>query len=392
MKGALSSPVSAALQDGFGCAVTNRFQQLLDDESDPLDILRQAEEERARRKRKEESKKPGPAGSAASRQQPPSQKNKETQKDRRLPSTPAAPPPGQKQAPKRPEWDGQNENWGTEIKVERAERRTAFREFRPNEMEGPVEFAVEKPFDRWDRERTMRGRGGVRGGGMRGRGRGGGFVKTWDGGVDQRGKREFERHSGSDRTGIRAEDKKGGSGAHNWGTVKDDLSDMEQTTPMEETTETDEHHEAIEGEPETRVIDETVEVAAQEMTLDEWKSLQAQVRPKLEFNIRKPDSSVPSKAVVIHKSKYKDDDVKEDDDDDEHHYFRKPANDITSQLDINFGSLSRPGRGNRGGARGGGRGRIKKPEGFIPEVVHIEVHSPSLAPNPDDPEDFPALA
>lgn len=42
--------------------------------------------------------------------------------------------------------------------------------------------------------------------------------------------------------------------------------------------------------------------------------------------------------------------------DDEHH-FRKPANDITSQLEINFGDLGRPGRG-RGGPRGGrGRGR-----------------------------------
>lgn len=42
---------------------------------------------------------------------------------------------------------------------------------------------------------------------------------------------------------------------------------------------------------------------------------------------------------------------------DEHH-FRKPANDITSQLEINFGDLGRPGRG-RGGPRGGrgGRGR-----------------------------------
>lgn len=34
------------------------------------------------------------------------------------------------------------------------------------------------------------------------------------------------------------------------------------------------------------------------------------------------------------------------------HHFRKPANDITSQLEINFGDLGRPGRG-RGGARGG---------------------------------------
>lgn len=49
------------------------------------------------------------------------------------------------------------------------------------------------------------------------------------------------------------------------------------------------------------------EVAAQEMTLDEWKNLQQQSRPKPEFNIRKPESTVPSKAVVIHKSKYRDD-------------------------------------------------------------------------------------
>lgn len=40
------------------------------------------------------------------------------------------------------------------------------------------------------------------------------------------------------------------------------------------------------------------------------------------------------------------------------HHFRKPANDITSQLEINFGDLGRPGR-SRGGPRGGrgGRGR-----------------------------------
>jgi hypothetical protein len=56
--------------------------------------------------------------------------------------------------------------------------------------------------------------------------------------------------------------------------------------------------------PELEVEEET---QVQEMTLDEWKNLQEQTRPKPEFNIRKPESSVPSKAVVIHKSKYRDD-------------------------------------------------------------------------------------
>ena len=46
--------------------------------------------------------------------------------------------------------------------------------------------------------------------------------------------------------------------------------------------------------PELEVEEET---QVQEMTLDEWKNLQEQTRPKPEFNIRKPESTVPSKAV-----------------------------------------------------------------------------------------------
>ena len=40
------------------------------------------------------------------------------------------------------------------------------------------------------------------------------------------------------------------------------------------------------------------------MSLDEWKTMQEQSRPKTEFNIRKADTKLPSKAVVIHKSKH----------------------------------------------------------------------------------------
>uniref|UniRef100_A0A663MUN1 Hyaluronan/mRNA-binding protein domain-containing protein n=1 Tax=Athene cunicularia TaxID=194338 RepID=A0A663MUN1_ATHCN len=127
---------------------------------------------------------------------------------------------------------------------------------------------------------------------------------------------------------------------------------------------------------------EPVEEVVQEMTLDEWKNLQQQNRPKPEFNIRKPESTVPSKAVVIHKSKYSDDLQKDFEDDS--HVFRRPVNDITSQLDINFGSLSRPGRGSRGSRCGCGR-RVANAEPQPAVVVQL------VAPNPDDPEDFPAL-
>lgn len=55
--------------------------------------------------------------------------------------------------------------------------------------------------------------------------------------------------------------------------------------------------------------------------------------------------------------------LKEDFEDDSH-FSRKAANDITSQLDINFGNLPRPGRGARG-ARGS-RGRVRRVDNSWP--------------------------
>lgn len=45
---------------------------------------------------------------------------------------------------------------------------------------------------------------------------------------------------------------------------------------------------------------------AMEMTLDEWKAMQEISRPKTEFNIRKAENTIPSKAKVIHQSKYQE--------------------------------------------------------------------------------------
>uniref|UniRef100_A0A8C8AQ20 Hyaluronan binding protein 4 n=1 Tax=Otus sunia TaxID=257818 RepID=A0A8C8AQ20_9STRI len=356
MKGAVGSRVAAVMQERFGCAVANRFYQLLDDESDPFDILREAERRQQQRKKLRSRRRGAGAGSpgAAAR--------------RGLPLAPRLPRlwqpwRGQKQAPKLGEQQGFN-NRGAEVKQDKTEWRPSFREYRSHETEGQVEFTVERnllfrPIERLDRERPIRGCGGGRGR-VRGRGRGSGINRSFDG-FDQRGKREFERRSGNDKTG------------------------MEQTAPMEETAETAEQPGASGGEHLNKVAEgEPMEEVVQEMTLDEWKNLQQQNRPKPEFNIRKPESTVPSKAVVIHKSKYSDDLQKDFEDDS--HVFRRPVNDITSQLDINFGSLPRPGRGSRG-ARGG-RGRRVEEAGPRPEVaVMVQL----VAPNPDDPEDFPAL-
>uniref|UniRef100_G3RXN1 Hyaluronan binding protein 4 n=1 Tax=Gorilla gorilla gorilla TaxID=9595 RepID=G3RXN1_GORGO len=308
MKGALGSPVAAAgaaMQESFGCVVANRFHQLLDDESDPFDILREAERRRQQqlqRKRRDEAAAAAGAGprggrspAGASGHRAGAGGRRESQKERKsLPAPVTQRPdspggglqaPGQKRTPRRGEQQGWNDSRGPEGMLERAERRS-YREYRPYETERQVDFTAEK-------------------------------------------------------------------------------------FPDEKVPE-------LEVEEETQV---------QEMTLDEWKNLQEQTRPKPEFNIRKPESTVPSKAVVIHKSKYRDDMVKDDYEDDSH-VFRKPANDITSQLEINFGNLPRPGRGARGGTRGG-RGRIRRAENYGPRA---EVVMQDVAPNPDDPEDFPALS
>uniref|UniRef100_A0A8C5EES1 Hyaluronan/mRNA-binding protein domain-containing protein n=1 Tax=Gouania willdenowi TaxID=441366 RepID=A0A8C5EES1_GOUWI len=125
--------------------------------------------------------------------------------------------------------------------------------------------------------------------------------------------------------------------------------------------------------------EELVVQVAMEMSLDEWKAMQENTRCKAEFNLRKAEDKIPTKAKVIHQSMCLED-LEEDG-----HFLRRSVNDITSLLDINFGSLGRPSRGRgRGGARGGQSGRMERPKSIIIETV-------GYAPNPDDPEDFPAL-
>lgn len=47
-----------------------------------------------------------------------------------------------------------------------------------------------------------------------------------------------------------------------------------------------------------------VDEGAVEISLDEWKILQKQSRPKQELQLRKLDSGVPVKAIVIHTSRH----------------------------------------------------------------------------------------
>ncbi|XP_036426565.1 SERPINE1 mRNA binding protein 1a isoform X2 [Colossoma macropomum] len=378
------------LQEGFGCVVTNRFDQLFDDEGDPFELIKQAET------KKKDAPAPGAAKSAA---QAAKQPKKESQKDRKAPlpekkEEPQAPvslkKEGMRRMGRRPEQQGQqgSQQQGGQgegrPQAERRPDRRPPRERRPDKPadEKPAEggeFSVEKSAG----DRPFRGRGGGRGG-RGGRGRG---VGRSDG-FDLRGKREFDRHSGSDRS-LKAEEKRGGSGSHNWGTVKDELSELDQSNVTDDAHEGEEHPPA-DSENKENEAEEVKEEGPKEMTLDEWKAQQDKERAKADFNIRKANEGADwKKGYLLHKSKAKDAPSDEASGD---HHFRKPANDITTQLEINFGDLGRPGRGRGGprggrGARGGGGGAARPPRERRPDKA-----GGVSAPDVDDPEAFPALA
>ncbi|KAL0966801.1 hypothetical protein UPYG_G00300300 [Umbra pygmaea] len=411
------------LQEGFGCVVTNRFDQLLDDESDPFEVLKAAENKK---------KEAAAAGITKSTAQAAKLPKKESQKDRKNPlldkkDETQVPVPlkkdGIRRVGRKPEQQvlpgsqrqgGQGE--GRPASDRRPDNRRPQRERRFDKpLEDKAEGGDRGEFttDKSPGDRPPRGRGGARGGrGGRGRGMGRGDC------FDSRGKRDFDRHSSGDKP-QKSEEKRSGSGSHNWGNNKDEISgDAEQTATPEETPEGGERPPA-DSENKENEVEEPREEGPKEMTLDEWKAMQDKERAKVEFNIRKPNEGADSKwnkGYVLHKSKSEDvsDDKPKDrpavidapeieadtthlfkgnpDESGLDHHFRKPANDITAQLEINFGDLGRRGRGGARGGRGGrGRGGGGSDRPARGGVRSEKVGGVSV-PNVDDPEAFPALA
>uniref|UniRef100_A0A672KH38 Plasminogen activator inhibitor 1 RNA-binding protein-like n=1 Tax=Sinocyclocheilus grahami TaxID=75366 RepID=A0A672KH38_SINGR len=281
---------------------------------------------------------------------------------------------GMRRVGRRPEQQGQasSQHQGGQGEARPGDRRPDRRPPRERRFDKPAdekpeggEFSADKPVG----DKPSRGRGGgrgARGGRGRGMGRGDGF--------DSRGKRDFDRHSGNDKSRQKGEEKRGGSGLHNWGNVKEEASELDQSAAPEPVPEGEDHAPA-DSENKENEVEEVKDEGPKEMTLDEWKAMQDKERSKVEFNIRKPNEGNDSqwkKGYVLHKSKSEEvgtrqagpvieaGDVDPDSfhkaDEGGDHHFRKPANDITSQLEINFGDLGRPGRG-RGGSRGGRGGR-----------------------------------
>jgi len=421
--------------DTYGVSVSNKFDlSSFGDESDPYEIIKQSED--AKKRQKEEKDEAAKKAKALKEKQQlsktaKSNKNKKTQavqqeqkgkavdssnsKERREDNRPPRIANQQKRDNDRQQQD-KNVKFSKETSDDRPPRRDDrsggerrnFNRDRDNNFNPANEFTSSRGFG--DRPDSGRGRGAPRGGrggrGSRGGNRGG-FNDAGRG-----GKREFDRRSGNDKTGVKPIDKREGGGAHNWGTVDDDVEaqmnesnvsvednaaptqiDWNPTVFGAEDTENQDPNES--GEKEEK------EEEPQEMTLDEYRAMMRQAsKPKEEFKIRKAGEGCDSKQwknTYVLKKKPKD----SDEEDSEEESEEEEVEEETSKkqilnIDFVFNDNRRGGRGGRGrgrggerGGRGGGgdRGRGGRGRG----EYRGGRGGQSRPPKVDDPNEFPSI-
>ncbi|XP_055714455.1 plasminogen activator inhibitor 1 RNA-binding protein-like [Phlebotomus papatasi] len=186
-------------------------------------------------------------------------------------------------------------------------------------------------------------------------------------GAPQRGKREFDRQSGSDKTGVKAVDKRDGGGAHNWGSPKQEVID--ELVPKQHPAEWSEGETRADGQ-DGGATDEPVNQSpnqdeeTKELTLDEYKALRAGKSKPPQYNLRKAgegeDLSQWQKMVALEAKRQSG----VDDGENDATAVQQRATRQKHILDIEFhfndgrraGQMGRGGRGGRARASGGGGG------------------------------------
>ncbi|XP_063415837.1 SERPINE1 mRNA-binding protein 1-like isoform X2 [Mytilus trossulus] len=368
----------------YGIAVTNKFCLFDDDDDvDPYEILKQEELKRTEALAKEKADKSKPTKKTKKTAPQTDNKTKLTEQNTQKKEEKVVPSQARNQQNERPPRSARQNRENREPREDRRPRR-------PEENSSMTNETRDKPEGGFGNR--MESRGGFSGrprgrGGPRGRGRGG-FDR---GGFS--GKREFERHSGSDRTGVKSMEKREGSGAHNWGTFKDDL-DEEASKENEEPKESWNQGEDAENQDPNESTESTEQTVAEgektpkQLTLDEWKAQEEKKRLKTDFNLRKPNEGSDSsqlKGTAYKKQRNTSDDEEEEDDEEE--YEEEDDHKSKSQLPIRITFNDSPRRGGRGGRRPrGGRG----PRGSMGRGDR-RGNSRDTAPRFDDEADFPSL-
>ncbi|MCP9262298.1 heat shock protein 90 [Dirofilaria immitis] len=215
-------------------------------------------------------------------------------------------------------------------------------------------------------------RGSYRGGrgGFRGNDRDGERERPlFRGGRGGRGGRQFERLSGSDRTGIKSMDRKDGFGKSNWGTDQDEMSG--QTEQMNDGTEgyrttgrsllvalksvmKEDDAAPREKTQEELRLEAEAEARAKQLTLDEFKAQIASKRSEPQFNIRQAGEGTNDKDFGK---------------------LRREPRTKRLDIEINFTDEQRGGRGGRirDGFRGGRGSRGGRDNRNAKQVPSFEV-------------------
>lgn len=218
------------------------------------------------------------------------------------------------------------------------------------------------------------------------RGRGGRGTRP---GFESRGKREFERHSGSDKTGVKCVDKKDGAGAYNWDSTKEIVKEIGENGNYEWSEKPEgavEPEQTPTEQSEDTTVTATENESAREMTLDEWKALRVP-KPKPVHNLRKAgegeDLSRWKKMYVLEKKNFE-----EEEEEEEYEHCDYPQR-VGRQkhlldIDIRFKDV-RTNRGGRGRGMGRGARNISPRDPDKISAIKKEV------PKVDNEHEFPSL-
>ncbi|XP_060589254.1 SERPINE1 mRNA-binding protein 1-like isoform X2 [Ruditapes philippinarum] len=382
----------------YGINVKNKFELFIDEDVDPLEILAQqesAKKEQDKKKKDDKTKKNKNAKKSVLKTE---NKNKPVEEIKPVKEEKVNAPRQQSERPRtgRQNRDNREDNRPPRRRDENFNPENRDRSDRPSggfstERSEGGGFGGQRGEGGFNRGRGRGGRMG-RGAGRGDRGGRGGFG----------GKREFERHSGSDRTGVKATEKREGSGSHNWGTVKDDIDlppkvdywrdpkeqmkdvteEPQEWTPQAEDTENKDPNESTESAPAEEPEDE----GPKQLTLEEWKKMEDAKRMKSQFKLRKANEGVDTSqwksARVYRKSEGDEESEEEESEEEEEDEDEMRQKKLVNEIRITFNDSPRRGRGGRrprgarGGRSGGGRG---------------DRRSANAAPKFDDENDFPSL-
>ncbi|XP_041977810.1 plasminogen activator inhibitor 1 RNA-binding protein-like [Aricia agestis] len=391
------------MENSYGVGVVNRYALFLDDESDPLDAIKARQEAKELKKKTKEAEKENkgkPEAKPKTGSAVPRKGIKETQnvKSQEIKT-------GEQQKNKGPpRTNDRNSERPPQRRREDRPQNGAVVEGKDGARPPRREFGDRKPnYER--RNFNDNPEGGERRGprpprepreGQRGPRQG----------YDGRGKREFDRRSGSDKTGVKPVDKREGGGPHNWGTVKDELDEINKTGSEGEVAEDKATDAAAAGAGDGQQADgeraAPAEEEPRELTLDEYKALRNAQRMAPQYNLRKAgegeDLSQWKNLVKLEKKKEAE--GGEDESDDEYDIADYPQR-VGRQkrvLGIEFtfnDTARRGGTGGRGRGRGRGRGGRGPPPGREeppPQEERPAPRSQVAPPKVDDSKDFPSLS